>query len=162
MSQQRQPNIQQEEPKSIVILQINLNKSEKAHLDIINEEVSQQYDIILVQEPHVTTFNKVRSPTNFRTVFPINRLPDDDAIRSVIWVSRKLDTKDWNILDFPETNDITAIQLEGPYGKLAIFNIYNDCAHSRNERALGSFIRRNANTITRTENHHMIWAGDFN
>jgi hypothetical protein len=139
MPPQEQPIMQQEE-QTLTIMQINLNKSEKAHLDIINEDVSQKYDIILVQEPHVTTFNKVRSPANFRTVFPINRLPDDDKIRSVIWVNGKLDTKNWKILDFPETNDIMAIQMEGPYGKLAIFNIYNDCAHSRNERALGSYI----------------------
>jgi hypothetical protein len=162
MAPQTEPNARQEEPKSIVILQINLNKSEKAQLDIINENVSQKYDIILIQEPHVTTFNKIRSPANFRTVFPINRLPDDPPIRSTIWVNRRLDTKDWDILDIPESNDITAIQLKGTYGKLTIFNIYNDCGHSRNERTLGSYVRRNADNILRTENHHMMWAGDFN
>jgi hypothetical protein len=41
-----------EEDKSIKILQINLNKSEKAHLEVINEQVSQLYDIILIQEPY--------------------------------------------------------------------------------------------------------------
>lgn len=41
------------------LLQINLNKSEKAHLDIINERVSQKYDIILIQEPYTTTFNAI-------------------------------------------------------------------------------------------------------
>ena len=42
MSNQVEPIIQQDDPNSIVILQINLNKSEKAHLDIINEDVSQK------------------------------------------------------------------------------------------------------------------------
>ena len=159
---QEEPINQQEEPKSIAILQINLNKSEKAHLAVINDRVSRKYDIIIVQEPHVTAFNKVRSPSNFRPVFPVNRLPDDDTMRSIIWVNSKLDTKSWKELAIPESNDITAIQLEGPYGKLAIFNVYNDCKHSRNERTLGSYIRRNANILTSSENHHMIWAGDFN
>jgi endonuclease/exonuclease/phosphatase family metal-dependent hydrolase len=154
-----EPNLRQENPKEIAILQINLNKSEKAHLDIINENVSQKYDIILIQEPHTTSFNMIRTPTNFRPVYPRNR---DAQIRSAIWVSTRLDTKDWNILDIPGTNDITAIQLKGPYGKLTIFNIYNDCTHSRNEAILGNYIRRHANILTRTENHHMIWAGDFN
>ena len=140
MPTQLEPNIQQDDPKSIVILQINLNKSEKAHLDIINEDVSQKYDIMLIQEPYTTTFNMIRTPANFRPVYPLHRLQDDDQIRSVIWVNRRLDTKDWIILDVPESNDITAIQLKGPYGKLAIFNIYNDCTHTRNETILSNYI----------------------
>jgi hypothetical protein len=41
------------------IVQLNLNKSEKAHLDIINENLSHNYDIILIQEPYTTTFNAI-------------------------------------------------------------------------------------------------------
>jgi hypothetical protein len=115
MPAQPDPNDRQEEPKSITILQINLNKSEKAHLDIINEQLSQNYDILLIQEPYTTTFNMIRTPANFRQVIPINRFQDDAQIRSVIWVNKRLDTKDWIILDVPESNDITAIQLKGPY-----------------------------------------------
>ena len=162
MSAQPEPNIQQEDPKSLTILQINLNKSDKAHLDIVNEQLSENYDVILIQEPYTTRFNMLRTPGNFRQVIPINRLQDDAQIRSVIWVNKRLDTKDWIILDVPESNDITAIQLKGPYGKLTIFNIYNDCTHSENQIILGNYIRRNANQLLRTENHHMIWAGDFN
>jgi ribonuclease HI len=157
-----EPNLQQENPQSIAILQINLNKSEKAHLDILNENVSQKFDVILIQEPYTTTFNMIRTPANFRPVYPLHRLQDDAQIRSVIWVNKRLDTKDWIILDIPESNDITAIQLKGPYGKLAIFNVYNDCTHSRNETILGNYIRRHSNILTRSENYHMIWAGDFN
>jgi hypothetical protein len=133
-------NVQNEEPKSITLLQINLNKSEKAHLDIINEEVSQKYDVMLIQEPYTTTFNAIRTPANFRPVYPINRLQNDAQIRSVIWVNKRLNTNDWTILDVPESNDITAIQLKGPYRKLTIFNIYNDCTHSRNETVLGNYL----------------------
>lgn len=121
-------NPQAESHKNIKILQINLNKSEKAHLDIINDKVSMNYNVILIQEPHTMAFNAIRSPANFRPVYPKNRLQDNAQIRSVIWVNRKLDTNNWTILDIPDSNDITAIQLNGPYSKLAIFNIvYNDC-----------------------------------
>ena len=95
-------------------------------------------------------------------MYPSNRLQNEDQIRSVIWVNKNIDTKDWVILDIPDTNDITAIQLQGPYGKLAIFNVYNDCTHSENQTTLRRFIRKHANLLTRTKNHHMIWAGDFN
>jgi hypothetical protein len=117
---------------------------------------------MLIQEPYRTQFNVIRTPANFRPVYPTNRLQEDTPIRSVIWVNRKLDTKNWLILDIPDTNDITAIQLKGLYGKLTIFNIYNDCKHSRNETTLRTYIRRHANFVIRSENHHMIWAGDFN
>ena len=141
------------------ILQINLNKSEKAHLDIINERVSNSYDIILIQEPYTTVFNAVRTPANFRPVFPSHRFQSEDQFCSVIWVNKKLDTKDWLILDVPGTNDITAIQLEGPYGKISLFN---DCTHSRNEAALRRYLHNHSHNILATENHHMLWAGDFN
>ena len=157
-------DLQDEDPINITLLQVNLNKSEKAHLDIINKKVSQKYNVMLIQEPYTTKFNAIQTPTNFRPVYPTNRLQNDAQIRSIIWVNKRLNMNNWTILDIPDTNDITAIQLKGPYGKLTIFNIYNDCTHSRNETtlAIGNYIRRHANMITRSENHHMIWAGDFN
>ena len=122
------------------ILQINLNKSEKAHLEIINEKVSKNYDVILIQEPYTTVFNAIRTPTNFRPIFPIHRLQNQDPIWSVIWVNKRLSTDNWISLDIPGTNDVTAIQLEGPYGKVTIFNIYNDCTHFMTEATLRRYI----------------------
>src|SRR5271168_5175239 len=75
--------------ETLWLLQINLNKSKKAHLDIIDENLSQDYDLILIQEPHTTIFNAIRTPTNFRPVFPAHRLSSQDQIHSVMWVSRK-------------------------------------------------------------------------
>jgi hypothetical protein len=146
----------------LCILQINLNKSEKAHLDIINERVNQNYDIILIQEPYTTIFNAIWTPTNFRPIFPSHRLDSQDQIRSVMWVSRKLDTNSWAALDIPGTNDITGIQINGPYGTLSIFNIYNNCTHSRNEARLRNYVRDNHELILASKDHHMIWAGNFN
>lgn len=77
----------------IRILQCNLNKSEKAHLDIINEKVSRKYDIMLIQEPYTTKFNAIRTPANFRPITPRNRNQADAQVRSVIWVSKHLEIK---------------------------------------------------------------------
>lgn len=157
------PLFEQEDVKDrISILQINLNKSEKAHLDIINERVSHNYDIILIQEPYTTIFNAIRTPTNFRPVFPAHRSQEDDQIRSVIWVNKRLDTKNWEPINIPDTKDITAIRLGGQYGKISIFNIYNDCTHSRNENALRRFLHEHSNILLATESDHMMWMGDFN
>jgi hypothetical protein len=60
------------------------------------------------------------------------------------------------------TNDITAIQLKGEYGKVTIFNIYNDCTHSRNEVLLQNYLTTHRSTVVNGADTHMIWAGDFN
>jgi hypothetical protein len=156
------PPTQEDRSFKIRILQINLNKSEKAHLDIINERVSQNYDIMLIQEPYTTKFNAIRTPANFRPVIPRNREEVNVKIRSVIWVNKQLETKDWKILDVQGTKDITAVQLKGAYGKITIFNVYNDCTHSRNERALNNYLTTHRQEITTGDDTHMIWAGDFN
>lgn len=86
----------------IRILQCNLNKSEKAHLDIINEKVSRNYNIILIQEPYTTKFNVIRTPTNFWPVSPRSRHKVNAQVRSVIWVNKSLETKNWKIIDLQE------------------------------------------------------------
>jgi ribonuclease HI len=147
---------------AIRILQLNLNKSEKAHLELINSDLGHKYDIILIQEPYTTTFNAIRTPANFRPVFPHNRFVDDTQIRSVTWVNRELNTNKWEELDIPDTNDVTAIRLKGSYGNITIFNIYNDCTHNRTEATFRKYLHDNAQAFRANDNQHMIWAGDFN
>lgn len=143
-------------------MQINLNKSEKAHLELINNVKARDWDIVLVQEPHtIGHFNTIRTPTNFRPVFPEDRGRNDKHVRSLIWVSTALKTRHWKIIGVPGSNDITVIQLSGDYGKLTIINVYNDCKSPSVEIALSSFLRRNAENLL-TENSNMLWAGDFN
>jgi hypothetical protein len=74
VSEQPDDHINQEEQSiKLRILQENLNKSEQAHLDIINEKVSGNYNIILIQEPYATQFNAIQTLTNFSSIFPSNR-----------------------------------------------------------------------------------------
>ena len=155
------PPYQENQEVKIRILQCNLNKSERAHLDIINEKVSQKYDVMLIQEPYTTKFNAIRTPANFRPVFPRSR-DAETQVRSVIWVSKHLETKSWKILDIQNTCDITAIQLSGDYGKVTIINVYNDCTHARNEEILRNYLTTHRDDLSDGDNAHMIWAGDFN
>lgn len=66
-------------------------------------------------------------------------------------------------LDFP-SGDVTVIQLTGIWGKLTIFNIYNDGNHNDTINALTKFQRDNADLLGNIEQGvaHMIWLGDFN
>ena len=144
------------------ILQINLNKSEKAHLDLYNQVSLEPWDIVLIQEPHIVNkFNHIRTPTTYRQVFPENR-GRDATVRSVIWVNKALETTQWEIIDVPGTNDITAIQLRGAYGQLTIFNIYSDCERHEAENTLKTFLRVHSGRLFRDDKSYLVCAGDFN
>jgi hypothetical protein len=124
-------------PDRLRIIQLNLNKSEKAHLDFINGALGNKWDIILIQKPYLTHLGHIRAPNSFISVFPLDRLSNQEAIiRSVIWVNSKLSTNSWKAVSISESNDLTAIQIATDPGKLTIFNIYNNCNHSNTLKCL--------------------------
>jgi len=157
-----QPLIQPPASDHLRLLQINLNKSEAAQLELINDELSNNYDIILIQEPHTTTFGNIRTPNQFRQVYPGGRQDPNTKVRSGIWVNRNIDTGCWKELPIPDTGDITAIQLTGKYGRLSIFNIYNPCENNSAEVKLHQYLQTRGPDIHMGATDHMIWAGDFN
>ena len=104
-------------PIRLRILQINLNKSSKAHLELYNKISKKEWDIVLVQEPHVTTMGNIRTPNDFVAVTPVDRYKDNAPMtRAVTWVSADLATSSWKIINMPGTNDVVAIQMAGTYG----------------------------------------------
>jgi len=150
-------------PTRLRILQINLNKSSKAHLELYNRVSKKEWDLVLVQEPHVTTMGNIRTPNSFVAVAPADRYKDNAPMtRAVTWVSSDLATSSWKILNMPGTNDTVAIQMAGAYGRLTIINTYNDCNHSRMLHVVREFIRINRAEVLSREDDHLIWAGDFN
>ena len=112
------------------ILQLNLNKSVSAHLEHINDSLAVHWDIVLIQEPYITSFSSIRTPNCFISVTPTSQGALDSPVQSMIWVNSALTTNNWKILDIPDTNDMVAIELNGTYGKLQIFSIYNAGEHS--------------------------------
>ncbi|KAF9480704.1 hypothetical protein BDN70DRAFT_804789, partial [Pholiota conissans] len=107
------------------ILQINLNKSNKGHLDLINKPLSKDWDIILIQEPHITKMGLIRTPKKYTIVYPPDRYKDGaDPVRSVIMVNTQLTSSSWRAINIRGNNDITAIQISNGQKQLTIFNIY--------------------------------------
>ncbi|KAF9542350.1 hypothetical protein CPC08DRAFT_650283, partial [Agrocybe pediades] len=121
----------QNDTKHLRILQANLCHSDQAHLHLLNDEAAKEWDILAIQEPHTTYFNSIRTPNSFRQVYPDNDRRRREKARSAIWVNSAISTNSWKALDIPGTVDITAIQLEGEFGLLTIFNIYNDCSDDK-------------------------------
>jgi hypothetical protein len=98
-------------------------------------------------------------------VYPTSHLSLLDKIRAVTLVNTEISTNNWHQVDIPDTKDLVAIQLEGPFGIATIVNIYNDQLHSttliRSDEALTD-IRHKANDLPPLQEHYIIWAGDFN
>ena len=150
-------------PDRLRLLQLNLNKSEKAHLDLINGSLGKNWDIILIQEPYLTHLGHIRTPNGFTSIFPHDRLINQEStVRSVIWVNSSLSTNSWKGISIPGNNDLTAIQVDSGLFKLTIFNIYNDCNHSNTLARLQQFVNEERNRIMGGANCYMIWGGDFN
>jgi hypothetical protein len=148
--------------KRIRILQINLNKSPNAHLDLINSVSGKNWDVILVQEPNITFFANIRTPNQFIPVTPASRFTLQDPVRSVIWISSSISTNTWRVINIPNTNDITAVQMTGTFGCLTIFNIYNASEHNDSIIKLHSFMGSHQEQLCSGPNDFVMWNGDFN
>jgi len=59
--------------KCVSIFQINLGKSRDAQNELINRKLSDQYDIILVQEPYIHPLGHIPTPSNFHPIIPETR-----------------------------------------------------------------------------------------
>ncbi|KAJ3912613.1 hypothetical protein F5877DRAFT_53782, partial [Lentinula edodes] len=81
---------------------------------------------------------------------------------SIILINRKISSNVWRQIDISGTNDITEILLTGPFGKLGIFNIYNDGKHSLTLTILRHTIDALRQAIQPDKDLHVIWCGDFN
>ncbi|KAJ3518307.1 hypothetical protein NMY22_g13741 [Coprinellus aureogranulatus] len=148
--------------KYLRILQINVNKSNDAHLELLNNNLHKTWDIVLIQEPHQNYFKNIATAKGFRQVYPSRKARENATPRSGIWVSERISTNTWHAVNVNDSPDITAIQLSDPnFGQLTIFNVYNDCTHNDTTTALNEFLTRNEQDIY-GEGKHVVWAGDFN
>ncbi|KAF8226974.1 hypothetical protein L208DRAFT_1497155, partial [Tricholoma matsutake] len=66
-------NNETNEEQKLRVLQINLNKSLTAHLELINDSLAAHWDIILIQEPYIIFFSSIRTPNCFTAVTPSSR-----------------------------------------------------------------------------------------
>ena len=150
-------------PNRLWIIQININKSQKAHLDLINRALGKKWDIILIQEPYITFLSHIQTPNGFTSVFPQDCLARlDNIVRSVIWVNSELSSSSWKAMNIPGNNDMMAIQLKRGNRSVTIINIYNACTHSQTLTRLRQFMQEERVTIGEGDDNHIMWCRDFN
>jgi ribonuclease HI len=120
-------------------------------------------DIIALQEPALNAFNLTVASRDWITIYPTTHREVPEKTRSIILIRSQISTDIWNQLDFP-SSDVTAIQLNGTWGKLTLLNIYNDGNNNDTIQLLTKFHRENKGApLTETKGSaHTLWIGDFN
>ena len=150
---------------NIIIWQQNTNKSPTCQHDLISSKflISTGANIIALQEPAINQFNKTIATKDWIPLYPSTHNEHPEQTRSVILISAALTSDSWQQLDFP-SGDVTVIQVKDTWGKLTLFNIYNDGQHNDTINLLSDYHHKNANAIESptSVNTHCIWMGDFN
>ena len=125
--------------------------------------MKQDIDIVALQEPPINAFNNSIASKDWITIYPTTHSAHPDKTRTLTLIRSTVSTDAWEQLDFP-SGDVTIILLKGDWGKLALFNIYNDGKSNNTIEQLKRFHRTNANITEHSEHDpaHIIWAGDFN
>ena len=97
----------------------------------------------------------------WQVVYPTRHKIAPQETRTVLLINKNLDTNHWEALDL-DSSDITAVVLSGNFGLLRIFNVYNDCTHSRTLRSLERYLATSSLHGSSSAPAHDIWIGDFN
>jgi hypothetical protein len=149
----------------INIWQQNVNKSPASQHDLISSKylIEIGVNIVALQEPAINYFNKTIATKDWVPIYPSTHSKHPNKTRSVTLIRATLTLDSWQQLDFP-SGDVTVIQLVGNWGKLTIFNIYNDGQHNGTVNLLTDYGHRNANVLGdgTAGNAHTVWLGDFN
>ncbi len=151
--------------QNINIWQQNVNKLPTCQHNLISSGklLEAEINVVTLQEPAVNYFDKTIVSRDWIVLYPTTHTENPTKTRSIILIRAVFCTDNWLQIDFP-SGDVTAVQLTGAWGKLTIFNIYNDCKHNRTITALLKFQHKHVNQLERVLQGlaHIIWLGDFN
>ena len=99
---------------------------------------------------------------DWRVVYPSSWLSNSSLPRVVMLISTSIDTNCWAQLHILNMWDLFAIQISDEFGKLTIFDLYNDCHNSNTIDALGEYLVSQPQVPHPSHLDYSIWCGDFN
>lgn len=104
------------------ILQLNIMKSGPRMEALINDHHSQNLDVLLIQEPSITSYQTHVNHSAWRLYRPTVET-DADRFRSLIYVNKRISTSSHRqiLCDHP---DITAIKIWTAGTQLLLFSVY--------------------------------------
>ncbi len=138
---------------------------------MINTLKPEEWVVVCLQEPWLDhRWHNTGANHHWHVLYPSTHYTNPASTRSVIFVLTRTAGADWQQLKIDCAN-ITAAQFRGDAGVITLFNIYNDCSHSRSLQKLSSFMQTyqpvpefrsddpgQDDPIT----EHVVWCGDFN
>ena len=151
--------------EKLTIWQQNVNKLPSCQHDLIsnNHLVNMGINIIALQEPAINPFNLTIASRDWLPLYPSTHSDASIRSRAITMIRSNISTDNWTQLDFP-SGDVAIVQIKGTWGKITIFNIYNNCNNNDTIKLLSRFYSRNRTQLEHAETGtaHTIWLGDFN
>jgi hypothetical protein len=126
----------------LVIWQQNVNKSPACQHTLLSNNILVKHDIgiVTLQELLVNSFNNSIASRDWISVYPTTHCAHPGKTRTLTLIRSAYSTDTWEQIDFP-SGDVTIIAIKGTWGKLIIFNIYNDGEHNETISQLKNFHR---------------------
>ena len=147
------------------IWQQNVNKSSLCQHDIISNKglVTKGIDLIALQEPALSGSGLTIASRDWVTIYPSNHANNPRKTRSITLIRADANSESWNQLEFP-SSDVTVTQITGTWGKITIFNIYNNGESEVTVDLLTEYHHKNRASLERSPGGeaHIMWLGDFN
>ena len=151
--------------QTLNIWQQNINKSPACQHDLISSGklIEIGINLIALQEPVINFYGNMIASRDWISVYPTTHSDNPAKSRSITLIRASICTENWTQINFP-SGDVTVVQLNGAWGKLTIFNIYNDCDHNRTMALLSKFHCEHADQLEKSDrgSAHVLWLGDFN
>jgi hypothetical protein len=149
----------------LVIWQQNINKSPACQHTLLSNNILVKHDISIValQEPVINGFNNSIASKDWITVYPTTHCAHLGKTRALTLIRSSINTDTWENIDFP-SGDVVITVLKGNWGKLILFNIYNDGNNNNTINQLKMFHRSRPDVVEQSEvgTPHILWLGDFN
>ena len=149
----------------LLIWQQNVNKSPNCQHTLLSSRILTKHkiNIIALQEPVINGFNLSIASKDWILVYPSMHCAHPGKTHMLTLISTAISTDNWEQFDFP-SGDVTAITIKGEWGKITMFNIYNDSNNNETINQLKHFHRSRPNVTNQAEAGavHILWLGDFN
>lgn len=147
------------------IWQHNVNRSPICQHTLLSNKilVKHNVDIVALQEPSINGFNNSIASKDWISIYPTTHCAHPGKTRTMTLIRSSHSTDSWEQLDFP-SGDVTIISLKGTWGKLTLFNIYNDGNHNDTLKQIERFHDTHRDIVEHVEagEAHVVWVGDFN
>jgi len=148
-----------------MIWQQNVNKSPSCQHNLIssNHLANMGVGLIALQELAINPFNLTITTKDWTPIYPTPHGDTTNRTRAITLIRSNISTDSWTQLDFPSSN-VTIVQIIGLWGKITIFNIYNNCDNSDTIKLLANYYGRNQAQLEHVDSGtaNILWLGNFN